>query len=426
LDRRLALYGGEPVIKAPMPPMFPGGMEIGAEEKQAVMEVLDRKYLFRYYGPAEYPSKVAEFERAFAARMGKKYALGLTNGTASLITALVAVGVGPGDEVIIPAYTFIASCAAVLAANALPVICEVDDSLTLDPVDLERKITPRTRAIMPVHMRGAGCDMACITAIARNKGIAIVEDTAQAMGGAFRGQPLGTFGDVGCYSLQYHKIITAGEGGALVTDDDRLIVRAMNYHDSAACWRRDRFAEEEFAGELFPGVNYRMSEITGALCLTQLAKLEAILGRMRSLKRRIKSQIQGIDGLAFRRLNDVDGDTGICLILFGRDAENAHVFGKALSAEGVPAGTMFDKGVPDWHVYAHWKHIHAKVTSTPAGWPYNNPFYKGPTPQYRADDCPRTTQILSRSIHISIPPQMTDETADLIALAIQKVARALA
>ena len=425
MDEKLALYGGEPVKTTENSPMYPGGMEIGEEEKKAVMEVLDRKYLFRYYGPEEYPSKVKEFEEAFARRMGKKHALGVTNCTSSLIAGLTAVGAGPGSEVIVPAYTFFASCASVLAAKAIPVICEIDDSLTMDPDDLEKKITERTKAIIPVHMRGAPCDMDRIMEIARKHNVAVVEDVAQSIGGTFKGKPLGSFGDVGCYSYQYHKIITAGEGGVLVTDSDLYYTRAQQMHDVAACWRKDRFAPEEFSGELFPGVNYRMSEITGAICIVQLNKLDGLLSRMRFLKERIKSRIKDIQGLGFRRFNDEKGDTAICLVMFTENAEKAKLFGRALRAEGVGGGTIFDEGIPDWHVYAHWKHIQDKVTATAEGCPYTCPYYKGPEPEYTTDMCPNSNKYLERTVHLDIPPQMSDEDADLIAQAIRKVGLAV-
>jgi 8-amino-3,8-dideoxy-alpha-D-manno-octulosonate transaminase len=424
MEEKLAINGGEPVKKTSNIPMYPGGLEIGDEEKKAVMEVLDRKYLFRYYGPAEFPSKVSEFEKEFAQKIGRKHALGVTNCTSSLITALVSVGAGPGSEVIIPSYTFFATCASVLAAKAIPVICEIDDTLTMDPDDLEKKITPRTKAILPVHMRGVPCDMDRILAIAKKHNIPVVEDVAQAMGGSYKGKMLGSLGDIGCYSLQYHKIITAGEGGVLVTDNDLYYTRAQQYHDSAACWRKDRFAPEEFPGELFPGVNYRMNEITGTIALVQLGKLDRLLSRMRFVKNRIKSQIKDIKGLTFRRLNDEAGDTAISLIMFAETAEKAQNFAKALRAEGVAAGTVFDKGVPDWHVYAHWKHIQDRVTASSEGCPYKCPYYTGPEPKYTTDMCPNTNRYLERTIHIDIPPQMTDNDADMIAKAIRKVASA--
>jgi dTDP-4-amino-4,6-dideoxygalactose transaminase len=267
---QLAIHGGPKAKTTPNFPMYPGGLEIGEEEKQEVLEVLERKYLFRYYGPQEYPSKVRQFEVEFSQKVGSEHALAVNSCTSALISSLIAVGVGPGCEVIVPGYTFFASAAAIVSAKAIPVVAEVDATLTLDPDDFERKITPYTKAVIPVHMRGVPCNMDRIMEIARRHDIKVVEDVAQAVGGTYHGKYLGTFGDCGAYSFQYHKIITAGEGGMVVTDDWLTYQRAMGYHDTAACWRPERFGEERFAGELFCGVNYRMSELTGAMLLAQL------------------------------------------------------------------------------------------------------------------------------------------------------------
>lgn len=420
---RLAIDGGPPAKTTPNLPMFPGGLEIGEEEKQAVLEVLDAKYLFRYYGPEEHPSKVGELEKAFAERIGRKHALAVNSCTSALISALVAAGVGPGSEVIVPGYTFFASCAAVVAAKAIPVIAEVDDSLTLDPDDFERKITERTKAVIPVHMRGVPCDMDRIMAIARKHNITVIEDVAQAMGGSYKGKPLGSFGELACFSLQFHKIITSGEGGIVVTDDDLLSDRCKGYHDTAACWRPDRFAPPRYKGEVFPGVNFRMGELAGAVALAQLGKLDSLIARMRYLKSRIKDQISDLPGIGFRRLNDPAGDTAICLIMYVETPELATKVATALKAEGIEAGAIYNSGIPDWHVYAHWEMIIDKVTATPEGCPYTCPYYKGKA-EYSKDMCPNTLSYLNRSIHIDIPSQMTDEDADMIALGIKKVAKA--
>jgi len=263
-----------------------------------------------------------------------------------------------------------------------------------------------------------------ITAVCAKHNLRLVEDVAQACGGSYKGKMLGTFGDVGCFSFQYHKIITSGEGGMCVTNDDRLYDRLMGYHDTAACWRPDRFAPERYQGELFCGVNYRMSELTGAVMLAQLDKLDSLLTRMRANKARIKSHIRDLPGLTFRRLNDEAGDTAICLILFLEDASKVPAFSQALQAEGVAAGGMFDKGIPDWHIYPHWKHLMAKATPTPEGCPWTCPYYKGSV-QYREDMCPNTLGYLSRAVHIDVPPQMTDGDCDMVALGIRKVAEAL-
>jgi len=312
-----------------------------------------------------------------------------------------------------------------VAAKAIPVLCVIDDSFTMDPVDLERRITPQTKAVIAVHMRGAPCDMDRITEICKRHNLKLIEDVAQACGGSYKGKRLGTFGDVGCFSFQYHKIITAGEGGMAITDDPLLYDRLMGYHDTAACWRPDRFGEERYKGELFVGENYRMSELTGAVMLAQLAKLDGLLERMRWNKKRIKDQIADLRGITFRRLNDEQGDTAICLMFMLDDASQVQPFCEALQAEGVDAKGVFDKGIPDWHIYAHWKHIINMASTTPVGCPYTCPYYKGELPKYSEDMCPNTLAYLSRTIHLDIPPQMTEEDCDMTAKAIRKVAEAL-
>lgn len=426
MKEELAINGGPKAKTTPNIPMYPGGLEIGEDEKKEVLEVLERKYLFRYYGPEEYPSKVREFEVLFAEKMGSKYCLAVNSCTSALISALVACGVGPGDEVIVNGYTFFASCAAVVGAKAIPVVCEIDDSMTLDPDDLEKKITPYTKAVIAVHMRGAPCDMDRITAICKKHNLKLIEDVAQACGGSYKGKMLGTFGDIGCFSFQYHKIITAGEGGACVTDDPKLYDRLMGYHDTAACWRPDRFGEERYRGELFCGVNFRMSELTGAVMLAQLRKLDGLLNDMQENKKRIKLQISGLKGITFRRLNDDAGDAAICLMFMLDNKDKVVSFVDALKAEGVDAAGVFNKGIPDWHIYSHWKHIIDKSTPTKEGCPYTCAYYKGDAPsKYSADMCPNTLEILSRTIHIDIPSQLTAEDCDMIAKAINKVASAL-
>ncbi len=246
MSEKLAINGGPKAKTTPNFPMYPGGLEIGEEERPQVLEVLDRKYLFRYYGPAEYTSKVRELELEFAGKFGVEHALATSSCTGALLTALTACGVGPGDEVIVSGYTFFASCAAIVGVRAIPVIAEVDKTLTMDPDDVEKKISRSTRALIIVHMRGVPCDMHRLMAIARKHDLRVIEDVAQAAGGTYKGKYLGTFGDCGCFSFQYHKIITAGEGGMLVTGDERLYDRAMGYHDTAACWRPDRFAEQRY------------------------------------------------------------------------------------------------------------------------------------------------------------------------------------
>ena len=429
LDKeKLAIDGGKPVKTSPTIPMFPGGLEIGEEEKQAVLEVLDNKYLFRYYGPGEYPSRVKMLEEEFSRKIGIKNSLAVNSCTSAIITALVAVGVGPGDEVIVPGYTFFASCAAVLAAKAIPIIAEVDNSLTIDPIDLENKITPQTKAVIPVHMRGVPCNMDQVLSIAKKHNLKVIEDVAQACGGSYKGKYLGSFGDCNAFSFQFHKIITAGEGGMVTTDNDLYFDRAQAYHDTAACWRpggpAKRFASARYQGELFPGVNFRMSELIGAVMLAQLHKLDGIISKMRKNKSRIKNGISDIHGIEFRHVHDSAGDTGISLVFFLENGPLAEKFAKALKAEGIEASSIFNKGIPDWHIYSHWEMIINKWTPTPEGCPYTCPYHKGPIPNYSRDMCPQTLAWLERSVHLDIPPQMSEEDCDLTVEAIHKVARA--
>lgn len=426
MSEKLAIYGGPKAKTTANPPMYPGGLEIGEEERKQLMEVIDRKYLFRYYGPEKYPSKVREFEVKFAEKIGTKYALAVNSCTSALISALVACGVGPGNEVIVSGYTFFASCAAIVAAKAIPVIAEVDETLTIDPDDIEKKITPNTKALLIVHMRGVPCDMDRIMAIAEKHNLRVIEDVAQAAGGTYKGKYLGTFGDCGCYSFQYHKIITAGEGGMVVTNDEKLYDRCMGYHDTAACWRPDRFAEQRYEGELFCGVNFRMNELTGAVMLAQLGKLDNLLSLMRRNQKRIIEQIKDTKGIKVRPVNDPDGDTGICLMFYLDDKNKVQKFTEALQAEGVNAAGVFNSGIPDWHIYAHWKHVIEKKTPTPEGCPWTCPYHKGTPVEYSVDMNPKTLEYLSRVVHLDIPAQLTEEDCDMIAKAIKKVAAELA
>jgi len=428
VNKRLAIDGGKPAKTTPNLPMFPGGIEIGEEEKKAVDEVIEHKYLFRYYGPGEFPSRVKLFEEEFAKKMGVKHVLAVNSCTSALISSLVAVGVGPGDEVIVPGYTFFASCAAIVAAKAIPVIAEIDESFTFDPDYLERKITRRTKAVMPVHMRGVPCQMDRIMKIAKKHNLKVVEDIAQACGGTFKGKYLGTFGDCNAFSLQYHKIITAGEGGTVATDDDLLYDRAQMYHDVAACWRpggpEKRFTSARYRGELFPGVNFRMAELIGAVARVQLRRLDGLIKRMRKNKERIKDAISDIEEIKFRRLNDPEGDTAIALFFSLPTVELTKKFAKALKTEGISANSVYDKGIPDWHIYSYWGMIINKWTATPESCPYTCPYYKGPEIKYSPDMLPKTSNLLSKSIQIDIPPQLTEEDCDMIAEGVHKVSEA--
>ncbi|HEY0416621.1 MAG TPA: DegT/DnrJ/EryC1/StrS family aminotransferase [Gaiellaceae bacterium] len=403
LELRLARDGGAPARTRPDPPMFPGGMEIGEEEVAAATRVLTSRNVFRYYGVDDGPHEVADFEREFAAHVGAKHALCLNAGSSALICGLIGAGVGRGDEVIVPAYTWNATPNAVIASGAIPVLAEVDESLTLDPADVERRIGPRTKAILPVHMRGAPADMSALTALADQHGLALVEDVCQAAGASYGGRRLGTFGDAGAFSLQFNKIITTGEGGVMVTDREDLYELAIDVHDCAGSLRRGAGLPR------FPGWNFRASELQGAVARVQLTRLDGLLERMRATQHRLAAAVASLPGLTIRRPNDDGGDAGICLIAFTATAALAAEAVDALQAEGVTAMRVYDPTFPDLHIYPYWAPVLAHLED--AGRP--------------APDCPRTLDLLERTIHVDLSPLLEEADVDEIALAFEKVARGI-
>lgn len=391
-----------------------------AQVRTAVLAAEPRSpHLFRYYNP---DSKVLEFEAAFKELFGCRYALGVNSGTSALIAAMVACGVGPGTEVIVPAYTFFATVSAVVVAKGIPVIAEVDDTLTLDVADVERKITPQTVAIAPVHMAGMSCNMDALMALARRHNLKVIEDTAQAGGATYRGRRLGTIGDMGCFSLDYYKTFVSGEGGVVCTDDEWLDTRAQSYHDTAACWRPDRYAQERRPGELFCGENYRMSELAAAVALAQIRKVDDRCRRWRQVKQRILSQLAPQPGLHRQPSHDEAGEAAYTLTFFAPTAELATQVSTALAAEGVGAGGGYSDKVRDWHVYSYWEQILERKTATAEGCPFTCPFYQGQQNVYTPDMCPQTLDWLSRAVRLGINGGWTESDCDQIAAAINKVA----
>ncbi len=379
-------------------------------------------HLFRYYNPK--PSKVAAAEQAMKQMVGTKYCLATNSCTSALVAAYRALGIGAGDEVIVPAYTFFATAATVASSNAIPVIVDIDETLCLDPGAVENAITRRTKAIVPVHMRGAPAQMDALMDVANKKGIPVVEDVAQAGGGSFEARRLGSIGAMGCFSFDYYKVIVSGEGGFVTTDDQWLYTRAQSWHDCAACWRPDRFAKERKEGELFCGENYRMSELEGAVALAQIRKADDMLAGYRRAKKRIKERIGDFSGLEYRRLTDPEGDTAICLVMFLPDAETTREAIEAMKAEGVPVGGIYDSKVRDWHIYNYWEHILDKKTVAADGLPWSAvPAQE--LPQYSRQMCPRTLDLLSRAAMLDINYSFSDEDCDAIAEGINKVLGAL-
>jgi 8-amino-3,8-dideoxy-alpha-D-manno-octulosonate transaminase len=398
-EEELAVEGGRPARTRPEPPMFPGGMEIGDEEIEAVTRVLRSQNVFRYYGVGDGPGEVDALEREFAAHIGSRHALAVNAGSAALICGLAASGIGRGDEVVVPAYTWNATPNAILAVGATPVLAEVDESLTLDPEDVRAKVTERTRAILPVHMRGAPADLEPLLALAREHSLVVVEDVCQAAGASYRGRRLGTWGDAGAFSLQFNKVITTGEGGLLVTDSEELHDLAIDVHDCAGRARRGGGVPR------WPGFNFRASELVGAIGRVQLRRLDSLLERMRDRHAWLAERIAELPGLTLRRETDPSGSAGISLIAFTEETGLARRAVEALRAEGVGAMQVYSPDVVDLHVYPYWQPVLDALDEPPS--------------------CPRTLDLLERAVHIDVSPLLEQDDLDEIAFAFEKVARTL-
>ncbi|MFO7166766.1 MAG: DegT/DnrJ/EryC1/StrS family aminotransferase [Chloroflexota bacterium] len=417
-DAPLALNGGTPAVGRALN-RYKGAAAIGDEEKRAVMEVLESQSLFRYYGPRPL-HKVAAFEQAFARYLGAAHALAVSSGTAALRLGLAALGVGPGDEVIVPAVTFIASVGAVVAARARPVFAEVDELMQLDPADLERRLTRRTKAIMPVHLSGVAADMDPILEFARANGLKVIEDAAQSCGSRYKGRPVGTIGDVGCFSFQLEKNITSGEGGALVTNDPETFRRAAIYSDQGGqFWTSHAGVRDNFGGQPVIGENLRMTEIAGAILGCQLAKLDPLLDAIARNTAVLRGAVAEIDGLEVPQPAPERDRHALGALFYLPDGATADRVAEALRAEGVPAAKVYG-GQP---VYAA-KQILNQWTIT-GGCPFDCP-HAFPEPiTYHMGMCPRTEDRLARAISIAVGPFYTEEDLDDIITGVRKVTRQL-
>jgi len=423
-DEKLAIDGGRPAITVPLPLMFPGGMRIGVEEEEAVIEVIRSKRLFRYYGPPGSVSQVSKLEEEFATLLGVKHCCAVTSGTASLMCALAALGIGPGDEVIVPAYTWIATAAAVVALNGVPIVAEIDDTLLLDPKDIEKKITQYTKAIIVVHMRGAPCNMDAIMEVAHKHKLKVIEDVAQANGGSYKNKPLGTIGHIGCFSLQFHKTITSGEGGLVITNDPHLYKRVLMYQDVIGA-TRNNISDKD----IIPGINCRMTEIQGALAVVQLKKLKSIVQDMQANGKALRENIEKLvqehnthplkANLQFRGRNDEGGEISNCLVMFVESPDMASKIVKALLAEGVNgASTLYHTNVPDNHVYCWWLAIMNKCSVSPNGGPW---VLHHRSIEYTKDMCPHSLGLLGRTVHIDVSPDLSPLHIGDITRAFKKV-----
>ncbi|HXF64547.1 MAG TPA: DegT/DnrJ/EryC1/StrS family aminotransferase [Caldilineaceae bacterium] len=368
-------------------------------------------------------TKGAAFEARARDLFGVRYALGVSSGTAALHCAMVAAGVGPGAEVIVPAIGFYATAAMVVAAKGVPIFCDVDESLHMDPRKLEALITPRTVAIAPTHVMGSICDLEPILAIARRHGLKVIEDCAQSPGGRYRGRPVGAWGDLGCFSISAYKIIGGGEGGLVITNDERLWERANQFAEAGGLWRPDRFAPPRYPGELFNGLNYRMSELEAAVDVVQLDKLAGVVERFHQVKMRILGQLKRFHEITPQKLNDVEGEIGYVLRFFPATVALGKQMVEALNAEGIACRMHAADPRPDWHLYADMFPITLKTGTMPTDQPFDLPIYRerGGEVRYERGLCPVADDLFSRQINVPLNQWYTPNDCDRVAAGINKV-----
>jgi dTDP-4-amino-4,6-dideoxygalactose transaminase len=372
----------------------PGVELIGAEEAAEVMEVLNSGFLSRY-GPSDNPAfgaKVHHIEEAIAELAGVRYGLGLHGGgSAALWIALLSLGIGAGDEVIVPGFTYVASISAIVYSGATPVLAEVDQTFDLDPADVAARITPRTAAIIVVHMLGAPARLTELKAIADRHGIPLIEDCAQAFGASYEGRGVGGVGTVGTFSFNEYKTITCGDGGMIVTDDEALYERAFAMHDQGHAPYR---LESKYAPRPFLGMNFRMTELSGAVLLAQVRKLDRIKSHLRANKAIVKDILQEVPIIDYRTLTDAEGDLATHLVVVLPSKEIA----ENVAAE-VGALPLSESG---WHTYSRMNHLLEKRTITGKGCPFDCDIPGHNHGEYRAGMLPQTDALLDRSISIGI------------------------
>ncbi|QTA90456.1 DegT/DnrJ/EryC1/StrS family aminotransferase [Desulfonema magnum] len=380
---------------------MPGFEIFGDEERIEVQDVLDTGILFRYgFDQARKGHwKAKTFEAELAKRVGAGYCLLCSSGTAALNIALASCGVGAGDEVIVPPFTFIATIEAVLNAGAVPVFAEIDDTLCLDPGAVEAVISPRTKAVLTVHMCGSMARIDEIRMLCDQKGLILIEDACQAVGGSFQGKSLGTFGRMGCFSFDAVKTITCGEGGGVVTNDKSLYLKADAYADHG----HDHIGDDRgLEGHANLGMNFRISELNAAVGLAQLRKLDLMLEKQRSHKKAIKAALADIPGISFRKIPDKKGDSATFLSFFLPDASVTRKIAHDLGQAGVDGCFYWYEN--NWHYIRQWDHLKKLQTSARLAIQLLEN-----CPDYQQLNLPQSDGIMSRTISMLIKLSWTEQ-----------------
>jgi 8-amino-3,8-dideoxy-alpha-D-manno-octulosonate transaminase len=397
----LAIDGGRPARTRPdtYRVLSPGASQMGDEEEAAVAEVLRQRILYRYWG-----STVAEFEEQVSATLGGGVtALAVNSGSSALQLAFAALDLPAGSEVLMPTWGFISAATTARNAGLSPRFVPVDHSLTFDPVAVADSVTARTGAILAVHPLGSACDLALVGALARETGALVVEDVAQAHGGSYQGQALGTLGDVAAFSLQYFKLASTGEGGVVVTRRPELYARAFAMHDAAALWTAPELFATTESLVVGPG-NLRMSEIEGALGLVQLKRLSSTIKRMREIRAELDPVMAAADVL-LRPHADPLGEVGTALIFYCDNPPSADWVVSALKAEGVGATNLLGAPGTNRHWAGDWTPVLRRCGIEP--------------PEQAVVD--RDREVLASGVQVGIDPRYSSEDVSETRIALEKI-----
>ena len=384
---------------------MPGTELFGDEERKEVMDVLETGILFRYNfdGPRKGIWKARTFEEEFSKYHGVEYCHMCSNGTAADIISLASVGIGAGDEVIVPPFSFIAPIEAVLTVGAIPVFAEIDETFCLSPEGIEAAVTPRTKAVLLVHLFGSMARMDEIVRVCEKHNLILVEDAAPALGGTYGGKPLGTFGKVGCFSFDFFKVITAGEGGAVITNDPSVYETAHMFGDHGHDHVGDNRGAEQHP---ILGFNFRISELHAAVGLAQFRKLDFILARQREYQAQLKEVLSAFPQIIFRDVPDQAGDSATTLGFLLPDAQTAVRVHEAMGKAGVGTAYWYNN---NFHYIRNWEHLKGLKSA------YRLPIkLLDNVPDCADIHLPRTDDIMSRMQMIEIRLNWTQEELDAI------------
>lgn len=412
----LAIRGGTPVRRTPFPSNMLGAALTGEEELKELADVVREKSPFRHYGIGN-PTKVKTAERELKEQIGTKFALAVSSGSAALQCAVAAAGLGPGDEVIIPAFSWYTDYCVLINLGITPVFCDIGEDLNMDPADFAGKITEKTKAVIPVHYQGCPAKMDEIMDIANSHGLVVIEDVAQALGGLYQGKKLGTFGDLAITSFQTHKVLTCGEGGMLFTNNEAFFVRAVRYHDlgSVRPFFASQLSDASAAApeNSFAGLQLRMSELQGAYLLAQVRRLPQILDTCR---RHHSMLCEAFRNCGLFKIREREGDCGFAFVMLFPSAEQAQYFASAVTAEGIPCGpTSFCCNLVEQYPIKSKAMVHPNMPPFGKG-------FDGEGVVYASDkDCPNTNGLVERFVAISAGPLYTDEDIEDIICAVSKV-----